>query len=115
LRPEPRPWKAVAGGLVVSVRATPKSARDGIEGVARLADGSVVLKLRVRAAPSDGEANEALSRLLARAAGVSPSAASLVRGGGGRIKSFRLIGDPIRLVAALEAALREANEGTATK
>jgi len=89
------------------VRATPKAGRDAIAGVARLADGSVVLRARVRAAPEDGEANAALARLIARAASVPPSAASLVRGGSGRLKTFRLAGDSAALAAALEAALQE--------
>jgi uncharacterized protein YggU (UPF0235/DUF167 family) len=89
------------------VRATPRAGRDAIAGVDRLADGSVVLKARVRAAPEDGEANAALARLIARAASVPPSAASLVRGGTARLKMFRLAGDPAALAAALEAAVRE--------
>ena len=99
-----------SGGITVAVRATPKAARDAIEGIARLADGSAVLKARVRAAPADGEANDALLRLIARAAAVPPSAVSLVRGGAGRLKNFRLNGDPARITAALEAALSEENK-----
>lgn len=97
----------VAGGIVIMVRATPKAARDAIEGIERLADGSTVLKARVRAAPADGEANDALRRLIARTAAVPPSAVLLVRGGTGRLKSFRLNGDPARLAATIEAAVRE--------
>ena len=67
-----RPWKAAAGGIDILVRATPKATRDAIEGIERLADGSTVLKARVRAAPADGEANDALLRLIARAATVPP-------------------------------------------
>ena len=102
-----RPWKAAVGGIVIMVRATPKAARDAIEGIERVADGTTVLKVRVRAAPADGEANDALRRLIARAATIPPSAVSLVRGGSGRLKSFRLNGDPVRITAALEAALSE--------
>jgi uncharacterized protein YggU (UPF0235/DUF167 family) len=89
------------------VRATPKAGRDAIAGVERLTDGGVALKARVRAAPHDGEANAALTRLLAGAAGVPPSAASLVRGGAGRLKTFRLAGDPATMAAALEAAVQQ--------
>jgi uncharacterized protein YggU (UPF0235/DUF167 family) len=105
-----RPWKTVAGGIVIMVRATPKAARDAIEGIERLADGKTVLKARVRAAPADGEANDALRRLIARAAAVPPSAVSLVRGGSDRLKSFRLHGDPARIAAALEVAVSEGKE-----
>jgi uncharacterized protein YggU (UPF0235/DUF167 family) len=105
-----RPWKQVTGGIVIMVRATPKAVRDTIEGIERLADGNVVLKARVRAAPADGEANEALARLIARAAAVPPSAVSLVRGGSGRLKRFRLDGDPARIAAALEVAVSEGKQ-----
>ena len=89
------------------VRATPSAARDAIEGIERLADGSSALKARVRAVPADGEANDALVRLIARTVAVPSSAVSLVRGGSGRLKSFRLNGDPARIAVALEAAVSE--------
>jgi uncharacterized protein YggU (UPF0235/DUF167 family) len=96
-----RPWAACADGLVVSVRLTPRGGRDLIEGVERLADGRCVLKARVRAAATEGEANEALLRLLARAAGVAPRAVSLVAGATARLKRLHIDGDS----AALDAVL----------
>jgi uncharacterized protein YggU (UPF0235/DUF167 family) len=92
-------------GLLLSVRATPKGGRDCIDGIGRLADGRAVLKARVRAAPADGEANAALTRVIAKAAGVAPSTISLARGDSSRIKTFRLAGDPRALAAAFERAL----------
>jgi uncharacterized protein len=59
------PWRPTPGGIVVACRLTPKGGRDAIEGVARLSDGTSVLVARVRAAPEDGRANEALRALLA--------------------------------------------------
>ena len=100
-----RPWKILPDGLLVAVRATPKGGRDAIEGVATLADGRLVLRVRVRAAPAEGEANDALRRLLADTAGIAPAAVSLVKGGAGRRKIFRLTGDPSRLAAMLDAAI----------
>ncbi|MEI9804305.1 MAG: DUF167 family protein [Pseudolabrys sp.] len=66
------PWQPAAGGLTLAVRLTPKGGRDAIDGIETLADGRSVLKARVRAAPSEGEANDALCRLIAKAAGVAP-------------------------------------------
>lgn len=99
------PWRALPDGLLLSVRVTPKGGRDAIDGVGCLADGNRVLKARVRAAPADGAANAALVRLLAKAAGVPPSAVALVRGQTARNKTFRLAGDPRLLAAALQDIL----------
>ncbi len=92
---------------MVTVRATPRGARDVIEGVERRADGITVLKARVRAVPAEGEANVALSRLLAQAVAIPPSAVTLVRGGAGRVKNFHLAGNSAALAAALAAAVRK--------
>ena len=78
--PAPRPWAAATGGLAVAVRLTPKGGRDAIEGIEQLADGRSVLKVRVSAAPSDGAANEALLKLVARILGVPPRDVSLAAG-----------------------------------
>ena len=96
--------------MLLAVRATPKGGRDAIDGIQRLADGNTVLKVRVRAAPADGSANEALIRLIAHAAGVAPSAVSLVRGAAARNKTFRLAGNPLDLASAIEETL-QANAG----
>jgi len=87
---------------VVSVRLTPKGGRDSIDGVDTLADGAVVLKARVRAAPSEGEANVALCRLLARALGVPPGRVAVVGGATSRLKRVKATGDAPALAAALE-------------
>ena len=94
-------WTPLPDGVLVDVRLTPRGGRDAIEGVTRRADGRVVLKARVRAAPSDGEANAALCRLLAGAAGVAPRQAALVSGATAREKRVKISGDAVRLAAAL--------------
>ena len=95
------PWHSAPGGVLVDVRLTPRGGRDAIEGVARRADGRVVLKARVRAAASEGEANAALCRLLADAVGVAPRQATLVSGATAREKRVRISGDAASLAAAL--------------
>ncbi len=106
-----RPWKVLSGAISISVRATPKGGRDAIDGIALLADGHSVLKLRVRAAPDDGEAIHAIARLLARTTGVPPRDVTLLHGAAARHKPFRIVGDPARLAAALERAIAEQQEG----
>jgi uncharacterized protein (TIGR00251 family) len=97
-----KPWAISASGLVVAVRLTPKGGRDSIDGIAQLSDGSTVLKARVAAAPTDGEANDALIRLLARKLHLAPRDVTLVGGATSRIKRMLIKGDPGALVAALE-------------
>jgi hypothetical protein len=46
-----------------------------------------------------------LARVLAKSAGVPPSAVSLLQGAAGRLKTFRIAGDPAKLAAALERAI----------
>ena len=97
-----RPWAVSADGLLVVVRLTPKGGRDEIEGIEHLADGRAVLKARVRAAASDGEANSALARLLARTLDVAPREIALIGGATSRIKRLLIRGDARAAATALE-------------
>jgi uncharacterized protein (TIGR00251 family) len=97
-----RPWTAAADGVVLAVRLTPKGGRDAIDGVDELADGRSVLKVRVRAAASEGEANAALIALIAKSLRVAPRDVSLVGGATSRIKRLKIAGAAPALVAALE-------------
>jgi len=96
------PWRVAPDGLMLVVRVTPKGGRDAIDGIADLADGSSVLKVRVRAAASEGEANAALMQVLARALGVAARDESLLSGARGRIKRVKIAGAGAALAAALE-------------
>jgi uncharacterized protein (TIGR00251 family) len=97
-----RPWLASADGVTIAVRLTPKGGRDTIEGIERLADGRVVLKVRVRAAASEGEANAALVKIVAKALGVPPRDVILVAGATARLKRLKISGAGATLAAALE-------------
>jgi uncharacterized protein len=96
-----RPWAPCADGLIVTVRLTPRGGRDQIDGVELLADSRCVLKARVRAAATEGEANEALTRLIARAAGVAPRAVHIAGGATSRIKRLHIRGDAGAIAVAL--------------
>jgi uncharacterized protein YggU (UPF0235/DUF167 family) len=100
--PSAKPWTQTADGVALDVRLTPRSLRDAIEGVERLADGHCVLKARVRAAPVEGEANAALARLIASALGVAPRQVELTAGGAARLKRLRISGDARDLDGRLE-------------
>jgi uncharacterized protein YggU (UPF0235/DUF167 family) len=99
------PWHVGTDGLALVVRLTPRGGRDAIDGVERLADGRAVLKARVRAAASDGEANAALVRLVAKSLKVAPREVSLVAGDTARIKRLKVAGAGPALAAALERML----------
>jgi hypothetical protein len=96
------PWATVAGGVALQVRLTPKGGRDAVDGVEQLADGRSVLKVRVRAAPSEGEANDALIRLIAKALRVPRRDVTLAAGATSRVKRLVVSGDGSALVAKLE-------------
>jgi uncharacterized protein (TIGR00251 family) len=63
------------GPTTVRVRVTPRAGRDALAG---WRDGA--LRVRLAAAPVEGRANEALVRLLAKAAGLPPSAVVILSG-----------------------------------
>ena len=97
-----KPWSRTADGISLVVRLTPKGGRDAIDGIELMADARPVLKLRVRAAASDGEANSALIRLIATAMDVPQRAVILAAGPTGRVKRLVISGDGPTLIAALE-------------
>ena len=92
----------MSDGILVTVRLTPKGGRDAIDGVQELSDGSMVLKARVRAAPSEGAANAALLRLIAQALDVAPREVTLAAGASARIKRLKIAGEGAKLAAVLE-------------
>ena len=96
------PWSLTPEGAVLSVRLTPKGGRDAIDGVEVLADGRTVLAARVRALPADGEANEALIRMIAKAVGVPARDVTLVAGATARLKRLAISGHGATVIAALE-------------
>jgi hypothetical protein len=87
--------------LLLTVRLTPKAGRDVIDGIEQMADGRSVLKARVRAAASDGEANAALLRLVARSLAVAPRQVSLIAGATARLKRLKIEGSAPALARSL--------------
>jgi uncharacterized protein len=95
-------WSTAPDGVVIAVRLTPKGGRDSIDGVETMSDGRAVLKARVRAAPHEGAANEALVALLAKSLGIPPRSVEIVGGATSRIKRVHVVGEAGALVATLE-------------
>jgi len=91
---------------IVTVRLTPRADRDAVEGTTVLADGTTVLKARVRAVPEDGAANTALIRLLAETLGVPKSQLAIASGATQRLKQVRVAAAPDVVEGKLGAARR---------
>lgn len=70
----------------ISVRVTPRSSREGVEQT-----GPSNYKVRVHAAPTDGEANAAVIRLLADHFNVPKARISIVRGRRSRQKLIEIL------------------------
>jgi uncharacterized protein len=87
-----------ADGVQVLARVTPKSSRDGIDGLVETAQGRA-LKVRVRAVAEDGAANAALEKVVARWLGLASSRVRVLRGGKARLKVLGIAGDPAELEA----------------
>ncbi|AUX78108.1 MULTISPECIES: DUF167 domain-containing protein [Sinorhizobium] len=78
----------------LAVRLTPNGGRDAIDGLETAADGEEHLKVRVRAVPEKGKANQALIALLAQSFGIARNRISLVSGATQRKKILRIEADP---------------------
>ena len=77
-------WTETPEGVILNVRAQPRSSKAGLDGL--LGDA---VKVRVRAAPVDGKANKELVETFAAAFGVPKSAVSFK--GGETSKTKRLL------------------------
>jgi uncharacterized protein len=95
------PWRYSTQGISVALRVTPRGGRDDIDGVETLADGRTVVKVRVRAIADGGEANRAVTELLAKALGVPKAKVRILSGTTSRFKQIAVDGDPARLGEAL--------------
>jgi hypothetical protein len=98
------PWRYSTQGISVTLRLTPRGGRDDIDGIETLANGRSVLKVRVRAIAEGGEANRAVSELLAKVLGVPKARVRLVSGITSRLKQVEIDGDPKQLGEALRKA-----------
>jgi uncharacterized protein len=85
----------------LAVRLTPRGGADRIEGWAKDDAGRLYLKVRVRAAATEGEANAALCALIAKTLKVPKSAVTVASGHTARLKTLEVEGvDEARLSAA---------------
>src|SRR3954462_7593759 len=104
-------WRYSTGGISVALRVTPRGGRDDIDGVETLANGRTVIKVRVRAIADGGEANRAVTELLAKALGVPKARVRILSGTTSRLKQVAVDGDP----KTLGEALRQLTAGRANE
>jgi hypothetical protein len=94
-------WRYSREGVSVAVRVTPRGGRDDVDALETLANGHTVIKVRVRAVAEGGEANRAVTELLAKALGVRKAQILILSGTTSRLKQIAIDG------AALADALRK--------
>ncbi len=87
------------------MRLTPRAHSDRLDGVARLADGTAVLKVSVTAPPVEGRANDALVQLLATEWGIARRDIAIIGGHKSRNKIVHIAGEPTLLLQRLGGVL----------
>jgi uncharacterized protein len=98
------PWRYSPKGISIALRVTPRGGRDDIDGIETLANGRSVVKVRVRAIAEGGEANRAVTELIAKALGVPRAKVKILSGTTSRLKQIAVDGDPRTLGDALRRA-----------
>ena len=83
-------------GVIVSVKAVPRSSKPGLDGLY----GTEALKVRIKAAPVEGKANKELAEVLARAFGIPKSAVEIKSGTTSKHKRILLRGVDARAFVA---------------
>lgn len=101
------PFSRAANGIRVALKVTPRAARDAVGPVQIEADGTGVLKVSVTSVPEKGRANEAVTKLLAKAWGVPRSRITVAAGAAGRRKTLLVQGEPNAVMAAIETWLEK--------
>jgi uncharacterized protein len=96
--------------MLLSLRVTPKSARDEVAGLHTASDGAVSLAVKVTAVPDKGRANKAVIETLAKACRLPKSAFSLVSGETERNKTLLVTGNPAGVQALVAQFLNTGKE-----
>jgi uncharacterized protein (TIGR00251 family) len=92
-------WRALADGLAIAVRVTPRGGRDALT-----AGTDEHFAARLAAAPVDGAANAGLVALVAKTFRVPKRAVTIVAGETARLKRLRIVGD-VATLAEIATAL----------
>ena len=104
------PFRPGRGGLLLSVRVTPRSRRDEVAGLHTASGGAVSLAVKVTAVPDKGRANKAVIETLAKACRMPKSAFTLVAGDTERNKTILVTGNPAELEALIAGKVNAGKE-----
>ena len=96
------PVRRHAKSISLAITLQPRASDTRLAGLERRADGTIRLKVRVTAPPSDGAANRALIKLLAQVLDVAPSRVTIEKGDTDRRKLVVIEGDPDMLELKLK-------------
>jgi hypothetical protein len=97
------PFRTVHDGIEIKLKVIPRARSASIDGFLTDARGEWRLKLRVTAAPAEGEANEAVTKLLAKALRIPASSIAIVAGAHDRNKTVHIRGDAEALLPRLKS------------
>ncbi len=100
-----KPWRAVEGGCALHISLTPKSSRDEIGEIIEGPSG-LVLKVKVRAIPDKGKANQALIILLAKSLRLPKTSLDIVSGSRSKLKTIKISGGFKEILKMLEIAVK---------
>ena len=98
-------------GLSVAIRLSPRARSNRLLGIIATAKGGRAVKASVTLPAQNGQANEALLQLLARAWRLPRRDLSIVVGAASRNKIVHVAGDPDELVAKLSREIASLLEG----
>jgi uncharacterized protein len=105
--------RKTADGVIIELRVTPKSSRDQIDGVYVAADGSLSLKIKVRAQPEKGRANQAVIAIMSKFLEQPKSCLEMISGLADRRKSLLVRADAQLVIEKLKDLQGEAVNGCA--
>lgn len=102
-------WRDIDTNVLVRVRVTPNSSRDGVEGVGAVSGGAAIL-VRLRAAPREGEANAAVTCVMADWLSLPCAAVRLKSGARSRVKLLMIDSEPGLIEERLAQRLAQLQE-----
>lgn len=92
-------------GVEIHIRATPNAKVEKIDGIESRDDGNQYLKVKIRAIPEDGAANDAIIKIIAKTLKIPKSDIELKAGQKGRTKCLLVKNENLDIEAIIKALL----------